>query len=279
MVLQYFLTEGRSERLALIDTFMGVNKNLAVTYFLKGLIMQEMQDYFSAIEMYQNAVKFYLIQKSKSGHKRLLPKVSLPIFENPFGIYGKSDAANCWVYQSECFMKIGKPQVALKCFAQGAEKMASLQLKTVAQNSEEVTRILEILNFDRLRATEEDKTEEPLLTTIESLPPNKWALECLLLGSHLVSNPITSISILRLALQCQPSRSMLVFTLTQLLSAVTQLVELAVTYEHGQVQRHEDAHKLIERLDMLLDFVASRPDLLQYQNLQRRRLNAQFTIA
>ena len=100
-----------------------------------------------------------------------------------------------------------------------------------------------------------------------------------MLGSHLVSNPITSISILRLALQCQPTRSMLVFTLTQLLSAVTQLVELAVTYEHGQVQRHEDADKLIERLDMLLDFVASRPDLLQYQNLQRRRLNAQFTIA
>lgn len=109
LVLQYYLTEGRSERLALVDTFMGVNKNLAVTYFLKGLIMQETQDYFTAIEMYQNAVKFYLIQQSKSGNQRLLPRVSLPIFENPFGIYGEAGAANCWVYQSECFMKIDKP--------------------------------------------------------------------------------------------------------------------------------------------------------------------------
>ena len=55
----------------------------------------------------------------------------------------------------------------MKCFAQGAEKMASLQLKTDVHNSEEVTQILEILDFERLRATEEDKVEEPLLTTIE----------------------------------------------------------------------------------------------------------------
>lgn len=113
----------------MIDQFLLVNKNLAVTYFLKGLIMQETQDYFQAIESYQNALKFYNIQQSKPvTTQRLLPKADLPIYQNPFGIYGEAGAANCWVYQSECFMKIDKPQVALKCFMQGAEKIASLKL-------------------------------------------------------------------------------------------------------------------------------------------------------
>lgn len=66
--------------------------------------------------MYQNAIKFYTIQKGKPKSCQLLPKVVLSIHLNPFGIYGEANAAICWVYLSECFMKIEKPQVALKCF-------------------------------------------------------------------------------------------------------------------------------------------------------------------
>lgn len=59
--------------------------------------------------MYQNAIKFYTIQKGKPRAEKLLPKVELSIHKNPLGIYGEANAAICWVYLSECFMKIEKP--------------------------------------------------------------------------------------------------------------------------------------------------------------------------
>ena len=55
-----------------------------------------------------------------------MPTVTLSIHQNPFGIYGEANAAICWVYLSECFMKIEKLTVALKCFTQAIEEIAKI---------------------------------------------------------------------------------------------------------------------------------------------------------
>jgi tetratricopeptide (TPR) repeat protein len=39
-LLQFYLTSSLEARISLIDRFMEINKNVAVTYFFKGLIMQ-----------------------------------------------------------------------------------------------------------------------------------------------------------------------------------------------------------------------------------------------
>ncbi len=80
--------------------------------------MQQKQDFVTAIDMFQNAMKFYTISRQRSQVPSLLPKVALAIYENPFGIFGHKNASICWVYLSECFFKIEKPSVALKCFTQ-----------------------------------------------------------------------------------------------------------------------------------------------------------------
>jgi len=66
--------------------------------------------------MYQNAMKFYTISGKKVVAKSLLPQLRLSITENPLGIYGNYGASISWVYLSDCFSKIEKPNVALKCF-------------------------------------------------------------------------------------------------------------------------------------------------------------------
>ena len=51
-LLQFYLTVSLEAREALIDKFMETNKNVAVTYFLKGLIMQQKKDFINAIEYF-----------------------------------------------------------------------------------------------------------------------------------------------------------------------------------------------------------------------------------
>jgi hypothetical protein len=44
-VLQYYLLQTTEQRLMLVDNFMKTNRNVAVTYFFRGLIMQHNQDF------------------------------------------------------------------------------------------------------------------------------------------------------------------------------------------------------------------------------------------
>lgn len=127
LVLQYYLTKSPEARLSLLTAFMQTNWNTAVTYFLKGLLLHQAQQFNSAIECFRNAIKFYNIQKGKLRRTRLVPSVQLPIHENPFGIYGDSNAAICEVYLSECYCKIERWSDALKHFGRGIEELAKYQ--------------------------------------------------------------------------------------------------------------------------------------------------------
>lgn len=42
---------------------MANNKNIAVTYYLKGVLLQNQNEYMAAIEMFQNSIKYHTIQK------------------------------------------------------------------------------------------------------------------------------------------------------------------------------------------------------------------------
>lgn len=89
----------------------------------------------------------------------LLPSCNLPIHKNPFGIYG--NAALCLVYLSECFMKIDKPQVALKCFTLGIQEMQKVQVTQELINSDEIQTILSVLDFEGFKPDEIIVSEDP----------------------------------------------------------------------------------------------------------------------
>ena len=80
-----------------------------------------------------------------------MPKVDLSIFQNPYGIYGHSNAAVCCVYLSECFMKIDKPTVALKCFTQGIEEMSKIKTSEQLQMTDEIKELIEIISLPQLQ--------------------------------------------------------------------------------------------------------------------------------
>jgi hypothetical protein len=48
-------------RLALLDSIMAHNKHIAVTYYLKGVLLQNQGDYTAAIDMFQNSIKYHTI--------------------------------------------------------------------------------------------------------------------------------------------------------------------------------------------------------------------------
>jgi tetratricopeptide (TPR) repeat protein len=73
LVLAYHITTEQDTKLALVDKFMEVNRSSAVSYFFRGLLMQQKMDFISAIDMYQNAMKFYTIGRQRIQKKILLP--------------------------------------------------------------------------------------------------------------------------------------------------------------------------------------------------------------
>jgi tetratricopeptide (TPR) repeat protein len=115
-------------RLGLLERTMKANKNIAVTYYLKGIALQNSKDFITAIESYQNAIKFHTVQKSRPS-KKLLPKITLPMHSNPIGISGSG--AQVWVHLTECFWRIDKPAVALKCFHKALEEITATQVESV----------------------------------------------------------------------------------------------------------------------------------------------------
>ena len=85
------------------------------------------------MECFRNAIKFYSIQKNKQGRLlKLVPHVSLPIHQNPFGIYGEANAAICEVYLAECYFKIEMPSDALKHFGRGIEEISKVKISEEA---------------------------------------------------------------------------------------------------------------------------------------------------
>jgi tetratricopeptide (TPR) repeat protein len=283
LVLAYHITSNPDEKLALVDKFMEASRSSAVSYFFKGLLMQQKKDFISAIDMFQNAMKFDTIGRQRLQKKNLLPSVTLPITENPFGIFGNQSASICWVYLSDCFYKIEKPNVALKCFTQAILEMSRLPPKESIEPSKDVIGLLEILNFEKFHPSELEVKNDPILKLLSVLKPQKWALECLLLGSKFVQTAQHSISILHVALKCLPASNtptgVLAFILTEIIDKITSLVNSGVVIEDGTVNLYAESKEMIRRLQMLVEFCVQRTELDANVNLQKKILNALFIVS
>ena len=176
--------------------------------------------------------------------------IRLPIHENPFGIYGETNGV-CEVYLTECYFKINRPGEALKHFTRGIAEIARVKQTMPAVHCE-YNQILEILDCEKFAPNQLIAQNDEVMQALAQVEPSKWAIECLLLGARLVPNSQVAISILKVALKCEPNSQLFSYILTELLSRVTSLVEQAVVFENGKVSLLPEAHTLIDRLDQLL---------------------------
>lgn len=98
-----------------------------------------------------------------------------------------------------------------------------------------------------------------MLVILAKFSPSKWAIECLMQGARLIGDSQRAISILSVALKCQPTLNMLAYILTQLIANVTTLVEQGAIFENGRVEMLTETPAVISRLDLLIRFVCERP--------------------
>lgn len=122
-----------------------MNRTLASAYYFKGLLMQNQGEYLDAIENLQNATKFYSLDRQKKDGPGLKPKYMklyevaaltqkpVSLFQSKLGVFGvhPTECVSAWIQLTECFAKIDKPQVTLKCFQKSMEDIAAV-VKTVA---------------------------------------------------------------------------------------------------------------------------------------------------
>lgn len=126
--------------MALVSKMQSVNRNVASTYYLGGLAQLRDGNYIQAIDDLQNATRFYTIARSMNLQKRNSLRVLYPLpreisHEHNFtllraklglcGTHEKQFVA-VWMHLIQCFVKIDKPQVALKCFNRAMEELASI---------------------------------------------------------------------------------------------------------------------------------------------------------
>ena len=228
-------------------------------------------------------MKFDTIVRQRPQRKSLLPSVALSIIENPFGIFGDHSASICWVYLSDCFYKIEKPNVALKCFTQAITEISRIVPKDSIETSKDVIELIEILDFDKFHPSQLEVRNDPILKLLSVLKPQKWALECLLLGSKFVPTAQHSISILHVALRCLPKTDIpsgiLAFILTEIIDKITSLVNSGVVIEDGTAKPYSESIEMTKRLQTLVDFCTKKPELDTNLNLQKKILNALFVIS
>jgi hypothetical protein len=126
-------------------------------------------------------------------------------------------------------------------------------------------------------------TNDQILKQLSDLKPQKWALECLLLGAKFVPTAQHSISILHVALKCLPSENVptgiLAFILSELIDKITSLIKAGVVIEDGTAKLYAESKEMIRRLLELVDFCTQRSDLDRNLNLQKKILNALFVIS
>jgi hypothetical protein len=78
---------------------------------------------------------------------------------NPMGISGSG--AQVWVHLTECFWRIDKPAVALKCFNKALEEISATSVQPL-EFCEESKKLLEIIEWEKFELTEEEKIEDPI---------------------------------------------------------------------------------------------------------------------
>lgn len=65
--------------------------------------------------------------------------------------------------------------------------MTRLRPKELIEPNGDVLELLEILKFDKFHPSQLEVTNDPILKLLKNLKPQKWALECLMLGSKFVT--------------------------------------------------------------------------------------------
>lgn len=134
-----------------------------------------------------------------------------------------------------------------------------------------MSELLEIIKYDKLHPSHLEAKNDQIMKLLSDLKPQKWALECLVLGSKFVTTSQQSIAILNMALKCLPSENvptnLLAFILTELIDKITSLIKAGVVIEDGQAKLYTECNEMISCLHRLVDFCIARSEFDQNHNL------------
>lgn len=141
-ILNFYILqrEGKAkESIELVKKMQEINKNLASTYYLQAIAYLNEAEYIQAIDNLQNAARFYSIQRSRqmeegAGLVSVIPETKdlkgrgIAMFDSKLGLFGVSETqfVQVWTHLTLCFSKIGKPQVALKCFVRAMQEIEKI---------------------------------------------------------------------------------------------------------------------------------------------------------